>query len=231
MGGQFGCPLAAAAGARHKAMVELLLRRGANINAQDENGETALGYAVAGGELEIVKLLLHNNANVNLGENDCYPLRISASRGQREIFHLLLEYGAEVSCVNLGVAATGGNIVIMQFCLENGGDVNERDENNGCALQTAAFMGHTEAVRFLLDHGADPNIQGGQSGNALQAAVRADSVGIVNMLLDAGAEDVEDRIWGSALKTANNSISGNRMLIIQALQASLSSRETPTARF
>jgi ankyrin repeat protein len=219
MGGRFGCPLAVAAGARHKAMVELLIHRGANINAQDENGETALGHAVSGGDLDIVRFLLRNNANVNLGENDCCPLRISASRGQPEIFHLLLEYGAELSCVNMGVAATGGNVAIMQFCLENGGDVNERDVNNGCALQTAAFMGHTEAVRFLLDHGADPNIRGGQSGNALQAAVRADSVDIVEMLLDAGAEDIEDRIWGSALKTANDSLGGNRMLIIQALQA------------
>ena len=46
-------------------MVQLLLKNNAIVNHYNNRGETALTVACAGGNLEIVKLLLNNHANIN----------------------------------------------------------------------------------------------------------------------------------------------------------------------
>jgi ankyrin repeat protein len=54
-----------AASKGHESVVEILLQEGANIEAVDENGCTALMYAAMVDHESIVKLLLANNANIN----------------------------------------------------------------------------------------------------------------------------------------------------------------------
>ena len=49
----------------HLKVVKLLLEKGANANAQNNNGETALMVASEKGHLEIVKLLIEKGANIN----------------------------------------------------------------------------------------------------------------------------------------------------------------------
>jgi ankyrin repeat protein len=55
--------------------------------------------------------------------------------------------------------------------LENGANINVRDENGTTALMNAVIGGHSEVVRVLLQHGADPNIGVGKDndGNAITA--------------------------------------------------------------
>jgi ankyrin repeat protein len=57
--------LSAAASSGHTEIVQLLLDKGANINAADLNGGTALYYADWNGHTEIVQLLLERT-NVNV---------------------------------------------------------------------------------------------------------------------------------------------------------------------
>ena len=54
-----GCtPLSAAAASGHLDVVKLFINEGAFVDLQDEDGDTALHYAVKGGHLEIVSVLL-----------------------------------------------------------------------------------------------------------------------------------------------------------------------------
>src|SRR5262249_39637083 len=51
------------------AKVKLLVARGADVEAKDEQGQTALIKAASRGEPEVVSALLESGANVNAGDN------------------------------------------------------------------------------------------------------------------------------------------------------------------
>lgn len=75
-------PLMEAASAGHVDIIELLLKHGADVNAQSSTGNTPLMYACAGGHVAAVKLLLSNGANVeDHNENGHTPLMEAASAG------------------------------------------------------------------------------------------------------------------------------------------------------
>jgi ankyrin repeat protein len=108
--------------------VKRLLAAGAQVNAQDKNGITALMAAALEGHREIVELLLANGAGVNAKTNDGETALIYASiRGDRRVVELLLARGAEV---------------------------NARTREGKTALTFATRMNHPEARALLIQAGA-----------------------------------------------------------------------------
>lgn len=85
-------------------VLEMLLKRGANVNSRDtyySTKPTALMAAVSGGNLEAVNLLLTNGAN--LDETDAYgdtALMYGARYGTKNICKLLIEKGADTTIKN-----------------------------------------------------------------------------------------------------------------------------------
>ena len=50
------------------------------------------------------------------------------------------------------------NLISVKFCLQNGADINAKDNNIGMSpLHNAACSGNLEIVRFLLQNGANVN--------------------------------------------------------------------------
>ena len=85
----------------HKETVELLLDKGAYIEAADQLGNTALIWASGFGHNEIVKLLLKEGANIEaVGENDSTALLWACLEGRTETVELLLDKGANVDAVD-----------------------------------------------------------------------------------------------------------------------------------
>jgi ankyrin repeat protein len=79
----------------HRAVVRLLLKRGAKVNARNVNGWTALMGASTNGHLEIVKLLLEHKADVNAKHAYGWTaLKLATEKGHKQIRELLLRYGA-----------------------------------------------------------------------------------------------------------------------------------------
>ena len=52
------------------AIVKILIAANANLNLQNEDGTTALMFAVSSNHKEIVKLLIDAGADINLKDND-----------------------------------------------------------------------------------------------------------------------------------------------------------------
>jgi len=79
----------------HLEVVQLLLKYGANINAQDSSGRTPLHWASSGGNQKTARRLLERGANVHArnGEENTPFQVVSAEKHQDT--DLLLQYGVE----------------------------------------------------------------------------------------------------------------------------------------
>ena len=87
-------PLHLAAAAGYTSMVELLLAKGADANAEDGEGRTPLSYAVQKHYQPVAQRLLAAHANPNAGRSDL-PLAVAAYSGDMAALKLLLANGAD----------------------------------------------------------------------------------------------------------------------------------------
>lgn len=91
-------PLHFAAANGDVELVNLLLDRGAKINAATQDGWTALHFACLRGDEGLVQLLLDRDADVSMTTTSgVSALSIATSEGDREIVELLLDRGASGS--------------------------------------------------------------------------------------------------------------------------------------
>jgi len=80
----------------HDKMVRLLLTKGADVNLEDKGSMTALAYAVRQGQLDDAKILIANDANINVVAGTS-PLYWAVMGFQTEMVELLLANGADVN--------------------------------------------------------------------------------------------------------------------------------------
>ncbi len=85
----------------HKEVAELLLNKGANVNAVERRKWTPLHTAVKSGKVQVAELLLDRGANVNAVDNlDMTPLHFALKYNREELVRLLLDRGANVNAVD-----------------------------------------------------------------------------------------------------------------------------------
>ncbi|XP_027711230.1 arf-GAP with coiled-coil, ANK repeat and PH domain-containing protein 3 isoform X1 [Vombatus ursinus] len=101
-----------------------------------------------------------------------------------------LAHGAEVNWVNeedesktpLIQAVLGGSLIICEFLLQNGADVNQRDSRGRAPLHHATYLGHTGQVCLFLKRGADQHALDEDQQDPLAIAVQAANADIVTLL-------------------------------------------------
>lgn len=91
---------------RNPEMIQFLLERGADRDAKDLDGATALHRAAERGKLPEIRLLLERGANVNSRQTDgTTPLMLAAQFGHYDAVQLLLDYGADAKLTKSNGAA------------------------------------------------------------------------------------------------------------------------------
>ena len=88
-------PLFLAAGEGRLPAVRYLLNEGANVNAHESDGNTALTEATFYGHAPVIKELLLRGADVNALSSAGTPLDIAISRNHAVAIEVLRHYGAK----------------------------------------------------------------------------------------------------------------------------------------
>ena len=160
-------PVADAAARRDMAAVRTLLQQGADVNAAQGDGMTALHWASRNGDNELATLLLRAKASVKATTRvGAYtPLHLAAEGGHAPVVAALLKAGADPAAATttgvtpLHFAALAGSADAVAALLDKGANVNAREPDWGhTPLMFAAARGRTEAVRVLLTRGADASV-------------------------------------------------------------------------
>ena len=176
--------------------VRLLLDKGANPNAQNDDGGTALMYAIE--DAEKTRLLLDHGANPNLCSGE----------------------GRTALLIAVGRA---GSYSVVKLLLENGADARVRVPNGPGALTLALGARDADLLQLLLDHGVEKKplplgaslagcsacfdlllkfAEPADLSGALQGAVRLGDLPLIKMLLDRGAQSGPNLLQSVALSPA-----------------------------
>lgn len=163
--------LVSAAAQGNLARVTDLLKRGADLNARDDQGRTPVMAATHGNHVAVVDALLKAGADVNLRDNRLdNPFLYAGAAGLLDILKLAHAAGADPTITNrfggtaLIPAAERGHVEVARYLLtETAVDINHINNLGWTALLEAIILAdggprHQEIVRLLIDHGADVNI-------------------------------------------------------------------------
>ena len=191
--------------------VAALLKAGADVNAANHMGETALLTSAWGGtgrgDVSIAKALIASGANVNASDVlGVTPLMAVSAFGNVEFVLLLLDAGADVNAQNfhgraaLHIGVLHGHTAIVRALLTRGAKPNVADSRGvtplmlacDCLWPDAVCPARAEIVRLLIANGADVNTKdtrGNTSLRWIKGGTEAEKDDIKELLKNAGATE------------------------------------------
>ena len=134
------------------------IKEGANTNEENENGESALAYAIRSHcDEDLIMLLIENGADIFDFDNEGVS-----------IFDMAITYN---------------NIFLVKHIIEAGIDVNNTKRRSGFTpLMCAACYGRVEIADLLIKEGADKNVLDSRGFSALDFARKMNKKSILNLL-------------------------------------------------
>ena len=194
-------------------IIKLLVEAGANVDqVEKSSGFTPLTVASSESDLRLIfpifKLLLENQANVNLMDGNGYTPLIqiigidsTLHELHLEMIELLLKNGANVNqkdrrgdipLVSAIRCVTGHYTIehplnIIKLLLEYGADINQQ---NGylTPLLTSINAKRTDIIEFLIAKGADVNLKHSNGENPLTDSIRLEQYHVSKLLIENGAD-------------------------------------------
>ena len=178
-------------------MIQLLTEFGADVNATNSEGITALMVAAAKGCVPIVQCLVNNGAALNASDSKGSTALVFAAKwGFLSVVSILLSYewptaGCQLRSTAqeaLIVAAREGHQDILETLLNSDHcDVNTQCSLSGeTAVCAAAEAGKKDSCKMLLKRGASPLNANRAGFFPLHLAITNGHYAIVDLLLNAG---------------------------------------------
>jgi ankyrin repeat protein len=168
--------------------VSFLADMGALINHKDIHGKTALHYACAKNDVDLMESLLSVGADPNIGDNhNIYPIHYVCTESNIPGLHVLLRHNAKIDVQNSNgfMPLMMGDLTTTNILLECGANPNVSDNFNATPLYYACQNNDLEKVQLLLRYNADPN--GNQYNlSPLLFACRHKNMDIITELAMAG---------------------------------------------
>lgn len=189
-------PLAPITQAKNRlAIVNLLVARGAALEAQTARGATPLHEAAKAGQDLLVGLLLDKGAQIDARDNNGRTALFDAlENDQTPVAHMLIKRGANTNLKdNLGqiplhAAAAGSHGDLVEALLLKGTDVNAADRDQWTPLHAAAQKGSLSVGQLLIANGAPVKAVDASGRTPLHVAAERGDVQWVKMLVANGAD-------------------------------------------
>jgi ankyrin repeat protein len=148
------------------AQLNYLLDTGANVNQQNDKGETALHRATLYNNVTIMRLLLKHHADVNKPDNIGETPLHTAAAGMylEEAAQVLLDNGANINQQTLNgatpllLAAQYGTIGVVRLLLNYGANINQPNHPGNTPLHFATSERRLTIIALLLAYGANANL-------------------------------------------------------------------------
>lgn len=186
--------------------VKALVANGADVNAQNDQGITALFMASYGGHIEVVKTLLSCGADVNTITTSGHdtPLIVASQNGFTDVVKELLKKRPDINAKNnrgatpLILASANGHTDVVKVLLTNGADVTIKTINDKMtALEAAKSGGHDEIVELLKknsseaeDRGKEPTLPKTSGVNVIEL-VSFEKIGVSKVFVSMSGNLVE----------------------------------------
>ena len=177
------------------------------INTKDNDGFTALFYAVQNANINCIRTLLANGAEVYVGTRCCsstdscifvraikglQPDSVHSSSIMTKIFDLLLKNVNDInkcrswnkSYASIHYALHVSNVECATKLIKKAANLNARGYNINDFWVKAARLGNVKLVKCLLDHGVDKDITDEYGRSLLSQVVTSGDVEAVRYLLD-----------------------------------------------
>jgi ankyrin repeat protein len=148
--------------------LKTLLKQGADVNAPQADGMSALHWAAERGDAGMAEMLVYAGASpsavTRLGQYT--PLHLASRTGSAAVVKTLLKAGAAIDArtnpggaTPLHLAAEAGSVEAISALIDAGADVNAKEGQwEQTPLIFAAARNRAEAVKTLVARGANPNL-------------------------------------------------------------------------
>ncbi|KAH7642320.1 ankyrin repeat domain containing protein 24 [Dermatophagoides farinae] len=172
-------------------MMRLLIEFKANVNAKDSEQWTPLHAAATCGHLNLIKLLIENDADllaVNADGNMPYDIcedeqtldYIEAEMAKRGITQELID--------QIRVKTENQMLFDMKELVQNGYDIDLKDEQGATPLHIAAANGYMSVIEFLVDNNASIDECDNDLWQPIHAAACWGHIDVVEFLVQNGAD-------------------------------------------
>ncbi|GFT08545.1 ankyrin-3 [Nephila pilipes] len=181
-------PLHLAVGRGHYEVARSLITKGANILSKVALGATALHIAAYCRFHKMVELLISNGADIRAEDkNKTTPIHILFWNDLSEILiksKIKLDFVDTYGFNTLHLSALNGNLEFVKYCLENGCNINDRNESGLTALHLAVQGNHQDVVIYLIDKGAETNVKDNDGHTVSFFAAKNNCVNIISVLIE-----------------------------------------------
>ncbi|XP_075290075.1 ankyrin repeat domain-containing protein 27 isoform X2 [Opisthocomus hoazin] len=151
-------PLHIAAICGQTSLVDLLVAKGATVNATDYHGSTPLHLACQKGYQNVTLLLLHYKASTDVQDNNGNtPLHLACTYGHEDCVKALVYYDVHSCRLDIG------------------------NEKGDTPLHIAARWGYQGIIEVLLQNGANPEIQNRMKETSLQCALNSKILSLMEL--------------------------------------------------
>jgi ankyrin repeat protein len=208
-------------------VLRYLLLKGADLEAQNDDGMTAIILSAKDNKFDCVKFLVERGANLEAkGNTGCTALIAASENGHLEIVKLLAEKGALLDVQDedlwsaLIYAARNGHSKVVVFLANHGANFGLVDKKGKTALDVAktddikvfltefparmsadliraAASGNVKAVGEILAKGVSVEIEDANGDRALHAAAKAGHMEVLTLLHAKGVDFNSKGMYGN----------------------------------
>lgn len=173
--------------------LKLLLDYGADVNANNCCGSNPLHLAVLSGHIDIVKILISNNADINISDGFLgqTTLGCAVSSGNIDMAKFLIENGVDIHAVDdfgqtalHSVVESDEKIEFTKLLIACGANLDALDGFGNTAIHNSCYENAQITTMFLIENGADVYMQNEKGLIPMDAAYKEGNIDLYHKLID-----------------------------------------------